>query len=62
MGTDGEMPEIYRESPTKLDHLAGVSISGTTDPSGGSQPFGSRNPFLGINVCIAQIGIFPSRS
>jgi len=29
---------------------------------GGSQSFGIRSPFLGINVCIALQGIFPSRS
>lgn len=62
LGTGGEMPEIYRESPTAIDKIAGVQISGATSPSGGSQPFESRNPFLGINVCIAQQGIFPSRS
>jgi len=62
LGTNGDMPEIYRDSPTKADTIGGVEISGKTSPSGGSQPFSSRNPFLGVNVCIAQQGIFPSRS
>lgn len=62
LGTDGAMPEIYRENPTAGDKLAGVQISGTTNLAGASQPFESRNPFLGINVCIAMQGIFPSRS
>jgi len=63
LGTGGaDMPDIFRESPTTADKLAGVSISGTTSLTGGSLPFETRNPFLGINVCIAQMGIFPSRS
>lgn len=62
LGTGTEMPDIFRESPTTSDKLGGVSISGTTTSSGGSTPMQSRNPFLGINVCIAMVGIFPSRS
>jgi len=62
LGTGGTMPDIYRENPSTGDHLAGVTISGTTNPAGSSQAFDSRNPFLGINVCIAQVGIFPSRN
>ncbi len=62
LGTDGQMPEIFRESPTTIDYLAGVSISGKTNSVGGSQAFDSRNPFLGVNVCIALQGLFPSRS
>ena len=30
--------------------------------AGGGQSFNIRNPFLGINVCIALQGVFPSRS
>ncbi|PKV49356.1 microcystin-dependent protein [Aquimarina sp. MAR_2010_214] len=62
LGTAGNMPEVFRENPTAGDKLGGVSISGTTNPTGGSQPFENRNPFLGINVCIAMQGIFPSRN
>ena len=29
--------------------------------AGGNQPFPTRNPYLGINFCIAVEGIFPSR-
>ena len=62
LGTSGNMPEIYRSDPTTADKLGGVSISGTTTASGGNIPLESRSPFLGINVCIAEVGIFPSRS
>jgi|TARA_R100001132_G_C3243402_1_gene73284 microcystin-dependent protein len=30
--------------------------------AGGGQSFNSRNPFLGINVCIALEGVYPSRN
>lgn len=36
--------------------------NGQTSIVGGSQPFNIRNPYLGINVCIALYGIFPSRN
>ncbi|MFT5780263.1 MAG: microcystin-dependent protein [Crocinitomicaceae bacterium] len=36
--------------------------AGSTANTGGSQPFNSRNPFLGLYVCIAMVGIFPPRS
>jgi microcystin-dependent protein len=62
LSTSGGTPQIYQEDPTTLDKLGGVVISGTTTASGGNIPIQSRNPFLGINVCIAMQGIFPSRS
>lgn len=62
LGTDGNMEAIYREEPTTGDHMAGVVISGTTANVGSNLPVYTRNPFLGINVCIALFGIFPSRS
>jgi microcystin-dependent protein len=62
LGTAGNMPEVYAENPTTQDHLGGVNISGTTTASGGNIPVQIRNPFLGINVCIAEFGIYPSRS
>lgn len=62
LGTSGSMPDVYRESPSGSDHLGGVSISGSTDPTGGSTPIGIRNPFLGIYVSICTQGTFPPRS
>ena len=45
----------------------GASDGSTLNPSfiqssGGSQPFGLRSPYLGINYIIALEGIFPSRN
>jgi microcystin-dependent protein len=62
LSTGGDTPTIYQEEPTTGDKLGGVSISGETARSGGNIPMQSRNPFLGINVCIALVGIYPSRS
>lgn len=49
---------LYNTTATSNKFL-GTSV---TTPTGGGQPFYSRDPFLGINVCIALVGIFPSRS
>lgn len=63
-GDSGNMPEIYRESPTGTNAVGGVKsiISGTTALAGGSIPFSLRNPYLGIYTSIALEGIFPSRN
>lgn len=31
-------------------------------PVGGNQPLAIRNPYLGMNICIAMQGIYPSRN
>jgi len=36
--------------------------SGMIGPTGGSQPFPLRDPFVGMQWCIALEGIFPSRN
>lgn len=52
-------------------HIAGItdgfaenSNGNLADPSsvGGNQSFGIRSPFLGIDVCIALEGVYPSRN
>ena len=48
----------FSDAPTTGAVLAGVS-SGNT---GSGSPFSNRDPYLGINVCIALQGIFPSRN
>ncbi|WP_075342550.1 phage tail protein [Tenacibaculum agarivorans] len=68
LGTeDASLPEIYREPGSgTAGKLGGVTVtgsaSGTITHAGGSQSFNIRNPFLGMYVCIAMVGIFPSRS
>lgn len=50
---------VFNSSGTPTAMASGnVNISNT----GGSQSFNSRNPFLGIYVSIALVGLFPSRS
>ena len=45
------------------DATAGNALQAfNTANTGSGQAFNSRNPFLGINVCIALQGIYPSRS
>jgi microcystin-dependent protein len=42
---------------------APVQLSGVqSGVAGGSQPVGTRNPYLGVNFVIALQGIFPTRS
>ncbi len=48
----------YAEDATPGSVLGGVSESNV----GGGQSYNTRNPYLGINVCIALQGIFPSRN
>ncbi len=47
----------FSESPSAEKVLNGV----TSLPAGGGQPFDNRNPYLGMNYCIALEGIYPSR-
>ncbi len=65
IGAGGDFPTIFSDgSPIgSTDFVGGMStnISGDTSLQGGSQPLGIRNPYLGMNVCIATQGIFPSR-
>jgi microcystin-dependent protein len=44
--------------------LGGLNVAGTVTVgvAGGNQPFGIRNPYLGILHIIALQGIFPSRN
>ncbi len=64
LASGGTQLDIYMEPDGTAAGTLGVTstVSGTTSLAGGSQAFEIRNPFLGINVCIAMVGIFPSRS
>ncbi|MCK6640311.1 MAG: tail fiber protein [Bacteroidia bacterium] len=39
-----------------------INVGGTTDISGNNMPIAVQNPYLVMNYCIAQYGIFPSRN
>jgi len=53
---------IYTDTPTPNVFMGAPSVTGTTDISGGSQPFSVLNPYLCMNYSIALQGIFPSRN
>lgn len=55
----GSGQEIYTPGALTQDLRAGTVDVGNT---GGGQPMNIRNPFLGIYVSIAMVGVFPSRS
>lgn len=61
----GSTANIYSEPPIGTTNTVGgvtSTISGTTAIAGGSQPFGIRNPYLGVYMSICMEGIFPSRN
>ncbi|NDI99673.1 phage tail protein [Flavobacterium sp. LaA7.5] len=64
-GSGGAFPNIYSEPPLSQDSIGGVSsvtqISGNTSPTGGNIPLNIQNPYIGIYMCIAIEGIYPSR-
>ena len=64
LGAAGATPAIYSEPTGTQVKVGGITstISGSTALAGGSQAFSIRDPYLGINYCIAMEGIFPSRN
>ncbi len=64
-GGGGAFPSIYSEPPVSTDHMGAVAstsmILGSTSNVGGNIPLDIRNPFLGIYMCVAMEGIYPSR-
>jgi microcystin-dependent protein len=57
-GVLASLANAYAEDPTSGQNLGGVTQANV----GGSQSFNIRNPFLGIEVCIAMQGVYPSRN
>lgn len=63
LGTTGEDVYSSGSADSTLDASAAQTQGNVTvNPSGGSQQFDIRNPFLGIYHSIALQGIFPSRN
>jgi len=56
---------IYTDTQTDPVELGGVSGGGTVEVrnmnTGGSQPLETTDPSLGMKVCIATVGLYPSR-
>ncbi|MCU1354140.1 MAG: Tail Collar protein [Acidimicrobiales bacterium] len=50
--------QAYASGPDQMSSLAASSLAST----GGSQPHPNEQPYLVLNVCIATVGIFPSRN
>ncbi len=57
----GRPGELYTTTAANTT-LAPFDNPVNVQPSGGNQPVGIRDPFLGMNFVIALEGIFPSRS
>lgn len=61
----GAAPNIYSEDATLTDKVGGVvsqsAISGATSAVGNNQPVQIRSPYLGVYMCIATVGLYPSR-
>ena len=51
---------IYAAGAANVPMVAG-SVTTTVTATGGNQPFSVQNPYLGMYVCIALVGVFPSR-
>jgi microcystin-dependent protein len=49
-------------APDPADNKTLASDSIVVNSTGGSTPFDNLDPYLGMNYCIALVGIFPSRS
>ncbi len=54
---------VYHAPPADTTLDAGsVTTAVTVDNNGGSQPVHVRNPFLGMQYCVALQGVYPSRN
>lgn len=65
LATVPTQPAIYAPAGSgNLVNLSGLNVAGTVSVgvTGASVPFNNVQPYLGINFCIVQFGIFPSRS
>ena len=47
---------------TLEDGSVSVNVTSTAGNTGGNQPFNIKDPFLGLQYCVVQFGIFPSRN
>lgn len=60
---NGRTARVYGAPPTSVAmEASSVAVTTTVSPAGGGQPFGVRDPYLGMTACIATQGIFPPRN
>lgn len=64
---DGTFPATtgapaYADAATSNIFTGGAMVTGTSDVTGGGQPFSIMNPYVCMNYSIAIYGIFPSRN
>ncbi|RYZ54239.1 MAG: phage tail protein [Chitinophagaceae bacterium] len=59
LANSGALDKEFKATGTFVNMGAAEATSGI---AGGSQPFGIRNPYLGMNYIICLEGIFPSRN
>lgn len=57
----GRVPAVSNEDVYAAASDAQMAVMRTLD-TGNGQAFSIRNPYLGVNFCIALTGVFPSRS
>lgn len=50
------------EAPDTTMHTQSVTTSVTIGSTGNQQSFNNMPPFLTVNICIAETGVFPSRN
>lgn len=67
MLADGQRAAVYAPAPASaadvVDMAAeSVSVSGSTDSTGGNQTHPNMPPYVVLKACVAIQGIFPSRS
>jgi microcystin-dependent protein len=53
---------LFTASTGDLVNMASAQVALTAGVSGGSQPFSTMPPYLGMNFIICLFGIFPSRN
>lgn len=58
------LTNLYVDTTTATVPLAAGSVATTVTvgPSGNNAPFSVLNPYLGLNICIATAGVYPSRN
>ena len=57
--SSGDIPDIYVDATPSISMMANSVVNGNT---GGGQWHENRQPYQVVNVCIALLGVYPSRN